>query len=208
MIHVIGNSHVNTFSNEEFLTRNFKNKYFSSFYLGPVIAYNFLEHHYLKLEDYLINNVNKKRDFIHICVGEVDCRVHLPLQADKQLKCDATVIDECVKRLFRVYDDLLKRQYRCIAFSTHPTTTESHDMSYSDRPIYGSPERRNNICKLWNELTKNSCYYRSMPFISFYEYLVDENNKTKMEYFLDYCHINSKKVFQFIIEELKKSSII
>jgi len=201
MIHLIGNSHVNTFSNDNKLNMSFENEVFKSHHIGPVIAYNFYEHHMGSVKN-IINNV-KKTDYISLIVGEVDCRLHLPLQADKQNKQDYDVVDECLNRLFRCYDDLSNDGYNLIVFSTHPTTTENHDMSKSDRPIYGSVERRNNICLMWNKKIEGLCKIRNIKYVNFYDLLVDENNITKMEYFLDYCHLNSNMCYPFIIEKLR-----
>ena len=98
MIHLIGNSHVNTFSNDSKLNMSFENDIFKSHHIGPVIAYNFYEHHMNSVRN-IINNI-QKNDYISLIVGEVDCRIHLPLQADKQNKTDYEIVDECLNRLF------------------------------------------------------------------------------------------------------------
>ena len=200
MIHLIGNSHVNTFSNDSDLNMSFENDIFKSHHIGPVIAYNFYDHHMSSVRD-IIKNINKN-DFISLIVGEVDCRLHLPLQADKQSKTDNDIVDECLSRLFKCYDELLNNGYNIIVFSTHPTTTEEHNMDRNDRPIYSNVERRNNICLLWNKKIENMCTIRNIKYIDFYNLLVDENNITKMEYFLDYCHLNSSLLYPSIIEKI------
>lgn len=208
MIHLIGNSHVNTFSNDDKINMSFENEFFKSHHIGPVIAYNFYEHHMNSINNILSNNIVQKNDFISLIVGEVDCRIHLPLQADNQNKSDEIIVHECVDRLFRCYDELLNKQYNLIVFSTHPTSTESHDMSREDRPIYGDVKRRNNICLIWNKKIEEMCILKNIPYISIYDKLVDENNITKMEYFQDYCHLNSSMVYDFIIDELKNKNIV
>jgi hypothetical protein len=201
MIHLIGNSHVSTFSNDNKVNMSFENEFFKSHYIGPVIAYNFYEHH-MESVNKIINNV-QKNDYISLIVGEVDCRVHLPLQADNQKNSDEEIVDECITRLFRCYDNLLERGYKVIVYSTHPTTTENHDMSREDRPIYGNVERRNNICMIWNKKLEILCKSKNIIFINFYDLLVNENNITKMDYFLDYCHLNSSMCYPFILEKTK-----
>jgi hypothetical protein len=202
MIHCIGNSHVNNFSNNNYITlqSGFKNDIFTLYHLGATIAYNFYEHHMPKVID-IIKYIDKK-DYISLIVGEVDCRLHLPLQADQQNKTDFEIVNECINRLFRCYDYLIENDYNVIVFSTHPTTIKGHNMSDMSNPIYGSVERRNNICVLWNNKLKDMCSVKNIKYIDFYKYLVDENNITKMEYFLDYCHLNSNKIFPFLLKEM------
>lgn len=204
MIHLIGNSHVNTFSNDDKLNLSFENEYFKSHHIGPVIAYNFYEHHMGAVNEIIVNNNINEKDYISLIVGEVDCRLHLPLQADNQNKTDDEIVDECVIRLFRCYDELINRGHNVIVFSTHPTTIENHNMSAEDRPIYGDVVRRNNICLMWNKKLQTLCEIKNIKYVNFYDLLVDEHNITKMEYFLDYCHLNSCMSYPYILEKIKK----
>ena len=97
---------------------------------------------------------------------------------------------------------------KCIVFSTHPTTLDPHDMRSAESPVYDCWQRRNQICIYWNRYSRQMADKLSIPFISFYENLVGVNNETKMEYFLDYCHLNSEKVMPFIIKALKENLIL
>jgi hypothetical protein len=196
MIHCIGNSHVRAFSASNI----------AAHHIGPVIAYNFLEHHFFKIKGHL--RLISNNDYVSLIAGEVDCRYHLPLQADTQGKTDIEVTTDCVDRFFRCFKILKDENYNLIAFATHPTTTEPHDMSDpTNKPIYSSCIRRNNICILWNRRLKELCDNEDIPFISIYEKLVDENNITKMEYFEDYCHLDGEKVKPLIEEALRDAHI-
>jgi len=206
-IFCVGNSHVNTFSGEEILTRQFKKDIFSGQDIGAAVAYNFYEHHLERSLEVFKELGADNSSYWSLVVGEVDCRYHLPLQADNQKRTDESVVSECVERLFKSYIFLKDKGISPIVFSIHPTTTEGHSMENLERPIYGSWERRNNICLLWNKCCEDLSLAKDIPFISFYQYLVDGNNKTKMEYFLDYCHLNSKKVMPFILGGLNKSGL-
>lgn len=115
---------------------------------------------------------------------------------------------KCINRFFLCYEKLLSMGIKCIVFSTHPTTLASHDMRFAEMPVYDCWQRRNQICVYWNKYSKQNADKLSIPFISFYENLVEENNATKMEYFLDYCHLNSEKVMPFITTALKANAII
>ena len=207
MIYCIGNSHLNTFS----FTSGFANFRFSSckniafFHLGPVIAYNFYEKHFPKVREKILPKVNKEDDYLLFVVGEVDCRLHIPKQADIQRRCDEEIVEECVSRFSRIYDIL--QGYKILVFGTHPTTTEAHSMEDMSRPIYDSMQRRNSICVLWNNYMEKTAQKRGFPFFSIYSDLVDSQNSTKMEYFMDYCHLDSMKVKPFILREFKKMGI-
>lgn len=204
-IHVIGNSHVNNFSNANVLTKEFDNGLFKSYWLGPIIAYNFKEHYFDKVKE-ILKNIPAE-DYVSFILGEVDCRLHIPLKADEQKRSDEEVVKECLNRFFGAYLEVSKN-HKIIIFGTHPTTIAPHDMKNSQQPIYGSCERRNNICRIWNSHLKELADKNNFVFISIYDKLVDKNNVTKMEYFLDYCHLNSSKVYYYILDELRQKKII
>lgn len=207
-IHCVGNSHVNNFSGDDKI--NFNNSVddrFEIYHLGPVVAYNFISC-YMTNTLSVLQKIYKEDDFVTIVVGEVDCRLHIPLQADKHNIEDSDMVRDVSERFFLCYDELIKKNYKVFCLGTHPTTTEDHNMTDGRRPIYGDVIRRNKICVLWNDNMKELSKKRNIPFIDIYNNLVDEKNLTKMDFFLDYCHLNSKKVLPFYIDELKKNNIL
>jgi len=153
---------------------------FKLYHLGPTIAYNFYEHHYPAVVS-LLDNINIHTDYVTLIVGEVDCRLHLPKQADIQHVKDKIVVDDCVNRLFKCYSHLQELGVKCLVYSAHPTTAYIHpDIQ---KYIYGSMERRNEICVLWNKRCNQLCLEKNIPFISFYDKLITDKNETNMEYF-------------------------
>jgi len=208
MIHFIGNSHVNTYSGSK--TLNYKESTRSDFvlyHLGAVIAYNFMEHHLPRVLKYL-KGIDKENDWVTLVVGEVDCRLHIPLHADNDNLDFTSAIDKVADRFLKCYDVLLKKGYKVFVVGTHPTTKEQHDMSNSSRPIYGSPELRNRICVIWNHRLHAYALRNKIPFISIYNSLVNDDNTTDMSYFIDYCHLNGETVMPLIIKELKAENIL
>lgn len=207
MIHLIGNSHINSFSKGSLVRfENISNEYFTGHWIGPTIAYNFFEHHLPKALQ-ISSTINKKEDYVTLIVGEVDCRLHLPKQADIQKRSDEDIVNECIQRFIRCYDAYIYEGYKVIVTGTHPTTPTGHNDD-PENPVWGNVERRNKISVLWNEGLKLESSIRKIPFVSIYNYLVDERNMTKTEYFIDYCHLNSSKVFPFIIKEMKEIGVI
>ena len=80
-------------------------------------------------------------------------------------------------------------------------------MESLQKPIYGDVKRRNNISLLWNKRLKEESDKRGIPYFDIYKYLVDKNNITNMDYYLDYCHLNGKKVYSMIISELNGAKL-
>jgi len=209
MIHLIGNSHVSSFSNMPVPPARFsyESSYFIPVWLGAVTAYNFYENHRDFISNYIKNSV-KKNDYATFIAGEVDCRIHIPLQADKQKKSDSEIVEECVKRFKKLFELTKNLGINTFVFGTHATTTEPHSMENQDRPIYGDVKRRNNICLLWNKYLELMAKDLGIVYASIYDKLVDSNNITIMDYMADYCHLQSPKIYTFILEELKSKGII
>ena len=200
MIFVFGNSHAHVFTDTHPATFGMgnKNERFTSLSLGPTIAYNFYEHHYPTMLNWIGHlNINKEKDFIILAIGEVDCRWHLPYQAHIQNKTNEEIVKECIDRYFSVYLGLKERGYNIIGWGGHPSTTSGHNEDQNE-PIFGDCLTRNKISLLWNNLLKEKCEKNNIPFVSIIEDLIDENGLTKMEYFSDYCHLNSNKVINII----------
>lgn len=203
-IFCIGNSHVNIFRGVDKVFSDDEIEMFTTKHLGATIAYHFYEHHYPKVLEYLSSaTINKKDDYVMLIVGEVDCRWHLPKQADIQNKQIEIIVEECINRYVRCYFDLIHRGYKVIVWAGHPSTTSGH-CDNMECPVYGNCEYRNKISLYWNQYLKKICEENNIPFLSIIQYLMDDNNITKMEYFLDYCHLKSSMVIPFIYKELKK----
>jgi hypothetical protein len=208
MIYIIGNSHINNFSGDTKLNYGGPplDPKFEFYYLGATIAYNFFEHHYPKSLQFL-KNKDPQTSYVTYVVGEVDCRFHIPLQFEKQKRPVEDLVKECIDRFFRCYIDLKEKGYKVFHTSTHPTTL-SPPSTNAEQPIYGDWRLRNGICVIWNNYCKELCSKHDIPFVDYYGHLIDNENKTKTEYFLDYCHLNSSKVIGFINDELRKNKII
>jgi hypothetical protein len=199
----IGNSHVNIFRGIDQVWGNDTIDLFTTKHLGATIAYNFYEHHYPQVLDYLSStNINMQTDYVMLIVGEVDCRWHLPKQAEIQNINIEHLVEECINRYFRCYLDLINRGYKVIVWGGHPSTTSGH-CDNADSPVYGNCEYRNTITLYWNNYLKQLSEKNNIPFLSIIKYLIDDNNLTKMEYFMDYCHLKSSMVMPFVNKELK-----
>lgn len=220
MLRVFGNSHVITFCGSppsgnispkitvDKPVHNPSHRSIVSHFLGKgIIAYNFRWHHLPKVRQCLANHGGSKaNDVLLFYVGEVDCRYHL---AKRVLAGGDRVelVKECVERLWLAYDELLAEGWKIAVAGTHPTTTEGHD-EHPDHPHWGDCAHRNAICVEWNKQLKEKCDSAGVPFICVYDKLVDENNITRMEYFVDYCHLNYERCFPMFLEQLEAHGLV
>jgi hypothetical protein len=96
--------------------------------------------------------------------------------------------------------------YKVIAFGAHPSTTSGHN----DDPqncVFGDCLTRNRIAIEYNKSLQEQSKNNGLFFVSIFDYLVDDNFMTKMEYFKDYCHLDGGKIKEFLKIEFKKIGI-
>lgn len=211
-IHVIGNSHVSIFSGaskiinclpEKSIYRATDDIEYHAYHLGPTIAYNFFEHHYPIVRKIIEKNVDKENDYIMMAVGEVDCRWHLPKQAEFQNKKIELIVEECVSRFFRCYLECKENGYKCIGWGSHPSTNQGHSEN-PNSPVYKDVLTRNKISKEFETFLREKCQSNQMLFLSIFDDLLNKDGTTNMEYLIDYCHLKADKVLPMVTEKIKK----
>lgn len=210
MIHVIGNSHAHYFAESTDITApecHKQNTYFKSYSIGAVIAYNFYEHHLATVKNLIGYKIKPTvDDYVMLVVGEVDCRWHLPKRASDTGQDVEAVVNECVDRYFRAIKELNNTYAKMIVFGAHPSTTGAHNDDFNN-PVYGDCLFRNKITLQYNKRLEEKCLEENIPFVNIFDYLVNENGLTKMEYFRDYCHLNFKS-HPYMVEQFKNKGLI
>jgi hypothetical protein len=213
MIYCIGNSHVNFFTDThpgawgEWKSGN--NDVFKSYGIGPVIAYNFTTNHLPKVMQAIssIDGFNFEKDYIMLVVGEVDCRWHLPKQANEQKREVKDVVEECVDRFFISMSMLLEQGYNVVGWGSHPSTVEGHCDNLS-QPIFGDCKTRNMISVHFERHYRQKCLENNIPFISILNDIIDDNGITRMEFFLDYCHLKTSPMINHVLEQVKQKDLV
>ena len=162
-----------------------------------------MEHHYDSLLS-IISSLNiTDNDYILLAIGEVDCRWHLPYQANIQNKSNSDIVNECLDRFFKAHIDLKNRGYNVIGWSGHPSTTSGHSDD-NQQPIFGDCLNRNSISLIWDDILSKKCKENDIPYISIIKDLIDDDGLTKMEYFSDYCHLDYSKIKDILDIKFKK----
>jgi hypothetical protein len=199
MLRVIGNSHAGIFSGKQQNWATWPEKCIDrivnvkSFQLGPVIAYNFYEHHLPKVYDIINADPPLKHEWYLFTIGEVDCRWHIPYQADKQKVKFETIVEECVDRYFKAILELKQKKYNVAIWGVHPSTSSGHNND-PDNPVFGDFLLRNSISEYWNLYIAYLCKFYKIPYISIFYDLLNEDGSRKEEYYMDYCHLSESSL--------------
>ena len=219
---VLGDSHVNFFSGQEHL--NFhpighdidlcpqgNNMPFTVLYLGPCLAYTCLDKSSrTKFADklaYLKQNFIKPAAGLILSLGEIDIRVHVIKQAEKQNISYKDVIDNILKNYRTLISHLLSEGYRVSCWGPIATQKDSNpeDTSF---PRYGSEYERNLATRYFNVRLAEICHEESAGFISIYNELTDDNGLTRQEYLSDDNFHLSQSAMDLAIPAFKNAGII
>ncbi len=199
-IYVFGNSHVRVFSRSkpsiDMGAREVSpDGKFISRVIGPTIAYNFYEHHYPCLLNFLQgeSEFNKERDFVLLVVGEVDCRLHLVNQINKQVdRSSEDIVNECVDRFFRCHLDLKSKGYRVIGWGGHPSSVPEGEWTIGPYP------NRLWIARQFEKRLKQRCQENDILFKSIFDSILTSEDLPDTSKFLDYCHLDPTTVSEII----------
>ncbi len=168
---------------------------FISRVLGATIAYNFYEHHYPNLLKFLESEseFNKDKDYVLLVVGEVDCRLHLVNQIEKQkTKSKVEVVVECVDRFFRCHLDLKRQGYKVIGWGSHPSSVREWEWCIGPYP------RRLLIARHFENRLRQRCIENGIPFKSIFESILKPDQEPDMTKYTDDCHLDPDKVMDVV----------
>lgn len=226
---IIGNSHAalltgsppsgNKVPKEKPLGRGCTNKHpnlpFRSWFLGGVLAYNFYEHHLTKVYDFISQYptiFKDKNTMILLCVGEIDCRVHLPKYVSKD-RTPTQVVTECVTRYHRAVTHLINDGYNVGVLGAIPSLSDEtikkmmpvKEQSYN---LAGDTKLRNIIVKEWETIHSQMCKQDGIHYITIYDKLIDTNGNTREDLYADFIHVSHDKTINYWLDALKQENIL
>jgi len=207
-IYVIGDSHTNFFGGTEYINflplENHINTscnlvdFFKTFHLGPALAYNSNTNsstNTLAKTLYLIEkNYLPPKSTLLLCFGEIDIRVHVLKQAEKQNKTVEQVIEDILDNYLKYLKILQNKGYHIICWGAIASQKDEWETN-PDYPKYGSEIERNQATSQFNKKLKEICLANKLRFLSIFDDLVTADGET-IEDFLakDKCHLSQKAI--------------
>lgn len=205
IIHCVGDSHANFFSGfdimqPEWPSPEIQNRYpfFRSYRIGPALAYNLCDNNTTtKGRERLMAllEVIPQGSWILFCFGEIDCRAHILLQAEKQTRPIEGVITEVVKRYFKVIKEVQSRGYNPIIWGVAPSApsdVNSKIVVPLQFLFQGSCSERNSVTRLFNMKCGELAEDCSALFINLFDYFIHPDQTPKLEFFIDEIHLSQK----------------
>jgi hypothetical protein len=198
LIQVAGDSHIFTFKNK---------KPFIVHFMGSATMYNLCRKESStksnqKLFD-LANRINKKKDVLMLVFGEIDCRIHIYYQYEKNNRKYA--ISELIEKTILNYGKVLKAlRLMNVRFCVYGIPPASRQANIYNFPFYATEEMRYKINKEFNDALREFCSINGYIYLDIYSEFSDENGFTLKEYLYDEVHLN-RKICGIIKEKIRKA---
>ncbi len=215
---VLGDSHVNFFSGNELLHFEpigqdinicpSKNKLpFTALHLGPCLAYQCNNYEstsqFRSKIDYLTKYFIKPGATILCCLGEIDLRVHVFQQTQKQHKAYEEIVDNILKQYMTFLCSLKAKGYQVYCWGPIATQKDSCPLD-PNFPRVGSEMFRNKATAYFNQQLSDLCALQDIGFLSIFPQIVTTEYETLDQYLSsDKCHL-SQSALPFAIEGFKK----
>ena len=213
MIHCIGDSHSCFFSGQEEMQpfwpepSNDKLPYFKSYRIGAATAYNLF--HKIPIIDEIVKlKVDKDKDIVIFCFGEVDIRAHLLKQKEIQNKEINILIKECVDRYWFVVLYFHSLGYKMGVWA--PIASWGDDKPYSGQS-FGTNVERNLVTNIFTDYLNDLASNSDIEIISIFNKMLNDDSSTNASYLDEWegCHIHlNQKAMPMAIEEFKRKQII
>jgi lysophospholipase L1-like esterase len=188
IIHVIGDSHLRPFA--------FRSP-FLLHHISQATAYNLNKDNSFSRSKIYLNSflpaINKQRDVLLLVFGEIDARVHIYLQYEKNN--EKISIERLIDTTVARYGEAIRRlKDNGFAVCVHGLPPAARKDFESNLPFLGSPEQRSDISREFNRKLGDFCRKSGVPFIDMQSIAADANGFIKKEYAADEVHLSGKVV--------------
>ncbi len=217
----IGDSHVNFFSGNELLNYQplengiclcpqINDFNFTVLYLGPCLAYTCCKTdsrtQFAKKLNFIKKEILTPGARIIISLGEIDIRLHVLKQSERNNKPVESVIDDIIENYNKLINNLLKEGYDVCCWG--PIASQKDTLPEDPNfPRYGSETDRNNATRIFNQKINDVCRKEGAVYLSIFDKLVDSQNLTKAEFLsADNFHL-SQRAMPLALAEFEKAGI-
>lgn len=204
---VMGDSHVNFFSGNELLTfqpigndinvcPTITSNPFTVLHLGPCLAYNCnrtdTTSSFHEKAELLCNHFIKPGARILCSLGEIDLRVHVFPQSQKQNKSYQEIVDSILAEYLTFLISLKEKGYQVACWGPIASQQEICPMD-PDFPRNGSETERNMATAYFNEHLAILCKQHQIGYLSIFDQMVTSDMQTMGEYLSsDHCHLGQR----------------
>ncbi|MDA9260661.1 SGNH/GDSL hydrolase family protein [Puniceicoccaceae bacterium] len=201
MIHCIGDSHSTFFSGKEQIAVDDSPSrpmpFFRVHHIGPALAFNLMKEGAVTRgrEAFLeiLDDEVPANAWVMPVFGEIDCRAHIQIQAERQGKPIERIIESCVANYVQFIDEILAKGYFVIGYNVIPSAPYKCKYRLKKKslcPTYASQKQRNRITQHFNDLLRIECDKRQLPFLENFDLLLDSLGRTERKFYMDRMHLS------------------
>jgi hypothetical protein len=213
-IHCLGDSHVSFFSGRDTIPPVWPCPaddllpWFKTHHLGPALAFNLSRtgtrtQGRERLLEILATAVPAGATVL-LSFGEIDCRAHLPKQAEQRGLPLEQVVDECLDAYFNTVAEVAGMGFRVIVYNalySHARERADGKRKDGDYAAYGTWSERMRAVALFNTGAKLRCGRIGLPFLATLPHLTDRRGRPLRWYFFDSIHL-SQRAMPIALREL------
>tara|TARA_B110000483_G_scaffold243626_1_gene334630 strand:- start:5342 stop:6139 length:798 start_codon:yes stop_codon:yes gene_type:complete len=183
--------------------------FFQVHHVGPVLAFNLLKNETTTRGRELFLRILDEELPAHSLImpvfGEIDCRAHIQVQAEKQGKSVNEIVHHCAMNYIHLLDEIKTKGFNVIAYNVIPSRPYRcrYTVKKTSRyPTYGSQKERNLITSHFNDLLREGCQKRGFPFLENFDLLVDSHGRTDEKFYMDKIHL-SRRAMPMTLDRLR-----
>ena len=148
----------------------------------------------------VLSQIDRKRDFVVMVFGEIDCRVHFYYQFMKQKKKAPLIVlmDATIRNYGTVLDRMKADKWRFAVLGVPPAGKQQNIYKY---PFYGSETERVEISRNFNQKLYAFCKKHRYPFIDIWKETADSSGMLKPSFARDEIHL-CEKIVPYVAQKL------
>ncbi len=182
---------------------------FRAYRIGPALAYNLcrlIQQRGGREKLFDLLDTISITDYIMLCFGEIDCRAHILLQAEKQKRNTKAIAREAAERYFSVIKEVRGMGFNVIVWNVIPSAPDDVNSKInvpSEYLFHGTCSERNRVTREFNSCLKELAADHDIGFLDFFDRLIHDDGSVKLAYYLqDDIHL-SQKAMPIVMEALR-----
>jgi hypothetical protein len=197
----IGDSHISVFAGRERLQRLWPERARGAFpnlcvfHIGPVLAWSLARERSTargrELAFEVLHHEVPRGAEVIFCFGEIDCRVHVQRQMERQHAAMETVIGGITANYAAFLADVAREGFRPIVWAVIGSSLNTAE-DVPALPEVGSTRERNEFTRCFNAQMRAVCVERRYGFVSIFSRLVTADLQTRGEFLFDGWHLGNR----------------
>ena len=168
---------------------------FTPLHLGPCLAYNcnrYQTSSFREKTEYLCQNFIQPHAHILCCLGEIEIRVHVFMQAALQGRTYRQIVDDILVQYIEFLLRLKAQGYQVSCWGPIASQSESCPMDIRF-PRSGTEEDRNRATEYFNRQLARLCRKHGMLFLSIFDKMITSDYQTQEQYLSPaHCHLGQE----------------